>query len=141
MNSKKPFDPNKPFTTRDGRPARLLAEDLKGSCRTLAVATVGDHGYEVLGSRYPDGCWSLGGLSPYDLVNIPEETREFWNLYERTRLSYPNDPRGFETASLSSARHKTLEGAISNSRAAAVLEVVRVDGEVVDMIIHKREKK
>jgi hypothetical protein len=64
---------NKPVRMRDGRPARILATDLKGD-RPLAVTyTTGSDSQEWPITLLPDGRYYSYRDSEYDLVNIPEE--------------------------------------------------------------------
>ncbi len=92
-NTKRAFDPTKPCRTRDGRPARILATDLKG--RYPLVATWGDETTVATfcrdGRHYEDSSKSV-----LDLINIPvtiskEVTLVLWNTGKVTlgELTFP----------------------------------------------------
>lgn len=67
------FNPLMPFQTRDGRPARLLASDLKDDVYPLAVAILHPNGEESLHYHTREGRHTTltGYNSVLDLVNIP----------------------------------------------------------------------
>ena len=78
------FDPTKPVQTRDGRPARIIANDRRtvnpGRLPIVAlVRSLGGRDFETVYSYSPQGLINpLSGIQDdADLVNIPEETREF----------------------------------------------------------------
>lgn len=65
------FDPSKPAQTRDGRPARILATDLKSSW-TIAAATTSASGEETFAAYYPNGSLVPSCPSDHDLINVDE---------------------------------------------------------------------
>lgn len=74
------FDPKKPFTTLDGRKARLLAHDLKND-HPLVVAVENPHmKIETVNTYRKDGTTSYG-FDESTLVNIPEREEFFFNVY------------------------------------------------------------
>lgn len=85
-DSMKMFDPALPVTTRDGRPARILAADRKPLTTadpglTIVALIRSPHGGELVKKFYPDGrASSLRDNSPNDLVNVLPETTEYVNL-------------------------------------------------------------
>lgn len=68
------FDPTKPVQTRNGKKARILATDLKGSGGTsiCAVITLPD-GQETCVMYWSRGHYLSNGDHDWDLVNVPEE--------------------------------------------------------------------
>jgi hypothetical protein len=76
------IDFNKPLQTRDGRPVRILATDLKGIYPVAAVVPSG--GEETVQSFTLDGRFYASADSEeteWDLRNVPEETVEYGNFY------------------------------------------------------------
>jgi hypothetical protein len=75
------FDPSKPVQTRDGRPARIVATDVKNDEYPILalIAEEDDTEYEATftaeGAFLNDGCENAR-----DLVNVPETTTEYVNL-------------------------------------------------------------
>ena len=70
------FDYKKPFTTRDGRKARLLADNLDNTHPIVVAVTTRHMEIETIKAYKKDGTTGYG--FPDDtLVNIPER-REFW---------------------------------------------------------------
>jgi hypothetical protein len=78
-----PFDPTKPFTTRDGRKARLLGE-LNHPTHPLGVVITEANGVENMRPYTRIGtCSSTLGTSDCDLINTPPPPMElFVNYYE-----------------------------------------------------------
>jgi len=71
------FDYKKPFTTADGRKARLLADDLRHKDYPLVVAlSVGEGGNEFVHLYRKDGTMFYLGIDA-TLINIPER-KERW---------------------------------------------------------------
>lgn len=91
------FDPTKPVQTRDGRKARILCTDkmtaLKPDGPNIVALVQIPEGIEEQAYSYrPDGtCFSAyredGRL---DLVNIPERTYKYENVYVSTDGKYPS---------------------------------------------------
>ena len=77
------FDPTKSVTTRDGRPARIICSDSRGTKPLVALLT-DLNGCEHVKFLCIDGTYyGLGIELPWDLVNTPERIeREYWvNVY------------------------------------------------------------
>jgi hypothetical protein len=75
------LDLSKPVQTRDGRKVRILCTDAKGDFRIAGLIDEGRHEYAATWGM--TGRMELGGLSPSDLVNVPEPERTVWlNVYE-----------------------------------------------------------
>lgn len=78
------FDPTKPVRTRDGRPARILATDLKGE-DPIAAAVLslfsGEGAEEVIHEYQEDGRYIREREHELDLLNVPERTFKFVNVY------------------------------------------------------------
>lgn len=71
------FDWNRPFTTRDGRPARKVCEGLSGDC-PVGVGVMSSNGEESLHEYHQDGTIRFGyGSQQLNLVNIPTK-RTVW---------------------------------------------------------------
>jgi hypothetical protein len=67
----KPFDPNKPVQTRDGRKARILCADLRGIYPIVAV--VDNEFTEDVARFTATGHFWSDQLTHSDLINIPEK--------------------------------------------------------------------
>lgn len=80
------LDLTKPVQTRDGRPARVIATDRKAT-RSLVVLIDDGSGVERAVTRHADGRYSQHRDGNGDLVNVPETTYLFVNVY-------PNGPWG-----------------------------------------------
>jgi hypothetical protein len=76
------FDPTKPVQTRDGRPARILAQDLVHPNYTYVAAIMREDGCEsaIVLNQY--GRQWAGVERPSDLINIPERVTKYLNLYK-----------------------------------------------------------
>lgn len=100
----KPFDPTKPVQTRDGRPARILATDLKSSHGAI-VAIVNTEGEERAIHFHASGHYFTETESAIDLVNVPEKrTIEFWlNVYPDI-LAHRHDSK--KAADLCASKHR-----------------------------------
>lgn len=77
----KTFDPNKPYCRRDGKPARIVCKDKKGSYPYVVLTSHYDTGDEY--SYYTDskGVAIPAFSSSYDLINIPEKIEGWVNVY------------------------------------------------------------
>lgn len=76
------FDYKKPFTTADGRKARLLADDLNNSHQLVVAVDRGGAGEHVRIYRKDGTTYSLCAAGVEDtLVNIPEREEFFINVY------------------------------------------------------------
>lgn len=78
----KTFDPTKPVQTRDGRKARIICTDRKGTEYPI-IALVededgeeGDYAFSATGSY-----WDSGEEMVDDLINIPEREVLYANVY------------------------------------------------------------
>jgi hypothetical protein len=84
----KPFDATKPVQTRDGRPARIICTDRKGSYGgsnqpiiALIKQANGDEGTITYCS---DGkFWNLADSHACDLVNIPTKRKVYVVIFDR----------------------------------------------------------
>jgi hypothetical protein len=110
------FDHTKPFQTRDGRKARLLASNLKGDGPLVVAITNGNDEWV---QRYPiTGRVAICGI---DLINIPERTSVF-----RAMMS-DGDVGGV---------FKTLDDARRYRTYNPILETIYENGEPVDVKLH-----
>ena len=86
------FDKNKPFQTRDGRPARLLGELVGGGNRPLVVAVDYSPAFGEALRRYTEnGEFLESGLpARFDLINIPERVKvtRWYNVYPDRITTY-----------------------------------------------------
>lgn len=91
----KPIDWSKPIRCKDGRPARVLATDLKGRKYTVAIAVMNIDGSESVCSTTPDGRQFTTDEPPF-VENIPErfEYVRWVNVYEggAGELLYASEP-------------------------------------------------
>lgn len=74
----------KPVCTRDGRKARIICFDAKGSMPIVALISNGDdenlHRYYNSGSNYVD--------NDYDLMMLPEKKERWMNVYRNKKGEY-----------------------------------------------------
>lgn len=98
------LDLNRPFKTRDGRAARVLATDRKISMKegdSLVVA-IDNGSYEKIETYFPNGSYhgNVGSCSPLDLINVPEKV-EAWVIRKPcgsffAAIAYPSEERAKE---------------------------------------------
>lgn len=69
------FDPTKPVTTRDGRPARIICTDTKGTNPIVALI-MHRNGMETTLHYNPYGRWA-GGSDHADLINVVVKTSTY----------------------------------------------------------------
>lgn len=75
------LDITKPVQTRDGKPARIVCTDMKGTFPVVALVTQ-KSGNEVVNSYDSNGVYhTFSGKSDNDLVNIPERVERWLNVY------------------------------------------------------------
>lgn len=133
------FDPTKPVQTRYGQfKARIVCTDARNSIGKVIVALIEsiNPDVETLECYYADGRWSRSKESPIDLINIPPPRRSIFknirqNCYGKVQLG------------------STVSFSLSEARAACgdslwfwdQLEFVYEGDELVDVILHKQEKK
>lgn len=77
----KKFDPMKPVQTRDGRKARILCTDLEKHPGGATIVAAISSTYESVWYFQPDGKAYSGRENPVDLVNIPERTYQYTNMF------------------------------------------------------------
>lgn len=75
------LDINKPVMTRDGKPARIICTDRKGSSHIL-VALVEEDGRESFWSYRADGQKFEDRQGPLDLVNVPTAHTGWIHIYK-----------------------------------------------------------
>lgn len=126
------FDPTKPVRTRDGRPARILAADVKDpDGRAIVAAISRNDSKEELYTFQANGRYSLEFTNPRDLVNIPKERSSFVNLYAKGNDRYRRGIGETDNHSLDYAR--TRQG----SSCTGTLEiVVDEDGKFIRTVEH-----
>lgn len=120
----KPFDPTKPVQTRTGRKARIVCTDVKSEYSIIAVITKPD-GAEYA-ATYKDGgrSSSFCELMPSDLINVPERTSRWANIYAPQFTGRSTRERCGETIS-------------EEQRRLCVVEIIYEDGVPVDAKLHK----
>ena len=74
------FDPNKPYTRRDGKYAKIIYTKADGS---FVVVNSDEHIYTV----FSDGRYDWGKDNNADLVNVPKKIEGWLNLYPHSSLS------------------------------------------------------
>lgn len=116
------IDWSKPVRTRDGRAVRVLCTDCESPSGYPVLALVKiSHGYERVHSYTLEGKYrKTGSDSPYDLVNVPEVTNLWVNVY-------PNDVNGH--TSKKEADYWAEDGRV------ALLRLLIADGVLIDMTI------
>lgn len=86
----KPFDPTKPVQTRDGRAARIICTDLKGTPGASIVALITEkQGHEVTYTVSDNGTFWWNRDAPgsvNDLVNIPTKRSGWINIYSDRKV-------------------------------------------------------
>lgn len=129
------FDPTKPAQTRDGRPARILATDLKSPMPILAAIP-----HPVMPAQesavavFPSGQFSLNSKGPTDLVNVPEVTVEYLNVYPNGVLN--NDDSSTKLFGPFPTQRRAANG-LSTNKHGFTIEITRTDGKVtgVELIV------
>jgi hypothetical protein len=66
------------YTTRDGRPVRVLATDIKHEYPVVFAYVRGDR--ELVGVCYADGRASTEATTDCDLIEAPKPPREWWQV-------------------------------------------------------------
>lgn len=127
----KPFDPTKPVQTRDGRAARILATDFKGNYPIIAAISQENREYIDLYETSGKVSFFDGGGS--DLVNIPEVTHKYINVYDPASVfQTAEDEEGnpvFSLAYLSA----NPDGRHINPNAIGHLKLTYEDGELISV--------
>jgi hypothetical protein len=114
------LDLSKPIQTRDGKPARVIATDLKGTDNIIALIDYGET--ESIGVRLRDGRSNTEEEMASDLINVPpERTERFFFIYTSAEEAHMVERPARDAAVL-------LE-TLSNDR--PVVKVVFEDGEYV----------
>ena len=72
----------KPVCTRDGRPARIIAYDLKGGFHKLVVLVQDHESYEDIYTYTESGEYRKYCKNPLDLFMAPEKKEGWINLYK-----------------------------------------------------------
>lgn len=108
------FDPNKPFTTRDGRKVTLFTADAEGSY-PLVGQIAGDTNVWVWRK---DGTRERSGPEGVDLVNTPVKRERWINLYMRGNGSVFTGHVVWET-----------EGAAKGMASPGAIATVRIEWE------------
>lgn len=111
------FDPTKPVQTHNGRKARIICTDRNSTYNIVALIEE----FQIE-SYDKDGEWFGGREEKYRLINIPERTTSWMNLY--TTASY-HTSRG--VADLACAGAETRKG---------VLEIIWEGGVPVETKVH-----
>lgn len=93
------FDPSKPVQTRDGRPAILLTTTFPPDVKEVAGSRLDNQNVAAVVAGkleffYEDGTyWSSSRDDADDLINVPDQTFEFLNVYPEDEMvfSYPTE--------------------------------------------------
>ncbi len=85
----RPFDYNKPFTTKRGWPARLMGKLEGGSLMyPWVVAYKAPDGVETVSAYADGGIYTVSSPnSDFSLINIPEKREGWINVYPNKLLS------------------------------------------------------
>jgi hypothetical protein len=79
------FDPTKPVQTRSGKSVRILCTDRKGDYPIVGLTLEQEEpeeDEEQVDSWQANGHYAFGhGTSSLDLINVPERTELFFNVY------------------------------------------------------------
>lgn len=119
------LDLSKPIQTRDGKPARILANDVKGDTENKIIALVDTGDEEILAIRLASGRLLEGAERPDDLVNAPERRVVYRNLYLGAPVSAEQIGLEWDTAE---EAHGIRTAGILPS---VTVQITEVDGEVV----------
>ncbi len=130
------FDPTKPVRTRDGRPARIVVTDLKGFYEDTILALVkSPSGREYTYTYTADGSYVRDDtISPHDLINVPERTETFQNVYLKSVEGKP-------ASRVAMAAYTSLENAATARRMTdhiGTIKTVLEDGKLVSVEIVDR---
>ena len=138
----KPFDYTKPFRMKNGKSARLLADDVKHDDKIVGLVVLcnyEDGGYNYI-SRY-----NLDETEYYktnvqkdctDLVNIPETTKTYYAIFENGSLcNIRNNPTNHRDAFNFIYFEYPL-----HRRTISILELVKEDNVVVSYNIYPYKK-
>jgi hypothetical protein len=75
------LDPTKPVQLRDGRPARIICNNMKGN-RPIIALMESEGGYEFTIYRKADGKFGSGKHPFYlDLINVPTTIKGYVGVY------------------------------------------------------------
>lgn len=123
------FDPKKPVQTRDGRKVRIVCTDAKASDQYPILALVEEQsGYEctVLYSESGRYRASKSDEHPLDLVNVPEATYRWMNVYKGNQIGAACQSRE-EADKVARSYHRNR---------VSIVQIKMVDDRVTDAIIH-----
>jgi hypothetical protein len=88
MTTEKKFDYKKPFRTRNGKKAELLADDISGNY-CLCVKVIDEDNYSRIHSYSIDGIYNINNINhDLDLVNIPQKITKWLSIYLEDRHNY-----------------------------------------------------
>lgn len=116
------FDPTKPCTTRNGRPARIVCTDRKLHGGPIVALYIDESGGEQIASYTPDGNLWCRNDRRYDLINIPEKIEGWVNFYDSGEGSF----RGYSYPSRADADRTAKDERI------ACIKISFTEGEGLD---------
>lgn len=121
------FDPTKPVQTRNGRKARIIATD-RSSPDFPIVALVEDEcgGEQIVGFTSTGKWCKVDQDGPADLINIPEETSRWLNVYAGSTMAW-----------LYNTKEDANFAASTNWRRVTILEIKMEGEQVKDVVIHR----
>lgn len=136
-------DFNKPLRTRDGRAVQLVSTDMTPELWDFTrhqlgnvskfedtIAAIVDG--ELLGFK-PGGRFFTSEPDGLDLVNVLQRTSEFRLFHSR------GEGGNSQTRSLGRFTWHSLETVPNSAKYEGVLEIIREDGKLVDVIFHAPE--
>lgn len=119
------LDLTKPVQTRGGRPARILATDLRSEYPVVGI--ISHLGYDEVETWTLDGNFvSSDDEHPDDLVNVPVEVRRY---FPTTRGLHSLQCWDYTIGSCESIGFETLQECRDSGYHGPVVEVVFVDGQ------------
>lgn len=124
----RPFDPTKPVQTRDGRKARIICSDRAGpSGNYPIVALFGDS--ESLETYTADGRSHSEQTNARDLVNVPERTERFVNVYRPVNDGF--EDRSFWHKDADAAQRGRPTGRNANPDRVTTIQITYEDDKPV----------
>ena len=118
------LDLTKPVQTRDGRPVRILATDLRSEYPVTGI--ISHPGYDEVETWTLDGAFVSSDEHPDDLVNVPVEVRRY---FPTTKGLYSLQCWDYAIGSCEAIGFDTLQECRDSGYLGPVIEVVFVDGQ------------
>ena len=117
------LDLTKPVQTRDGRPVRILATDLRSEYPVTGI--ISHPGYDEVETWTLDGAFVSSDEHPDDLVNVPDEVKRY---YPVSRLAPTLQVWEYDQNTCEAIGFESLQDCRDNGYHGPVIEIVFVDG-------------